>query len=108
MQPPVGPTIPCLSQGCGGRGGGYAEDLAPFSPSFPDFSISGVVNTGGGAGARTGNQSGGGSGLVVLRYPAEWRICGSPGLTISTAFAGSGECASSITAGTGNVSWSKV
>jgi hypothetical protein len=48
--------------------------------------------------------SAGGSGVVILRYPAAFTITIGAGLTGSTATDG-GFKVSTITAGTGNVSW---
>jgi hypothetical protein len=71
------------------------------------------VNTGSGAGAGSGqsfviNAAGGagGSGIVILKYP-DTRTISNPGggLTLSTSTSG-GFSVTSITAGTGNVSWS--
>ena len=67
------------------------------------------ANTGGGGGGRTGgsgNGGSGGSGIVILRYPtAAGTISVGAGLTSSTSTIGS-DTIVSITAGTGNVSWS--
>ena len=85
------------SVGSGGTGGGGAAQ-----------SGAGTVNTGSGGGGN-GNASAagaGGSGVVILRYPNTKTIANSGGgLTISTATVGS-EKISTITAGTGNVTWS--
>jgi hypothetical protein len=69
---------------------------------------SGTENTGGGGGG-TGNAGGGsagsgGSGIVILRYPAAYSITIGAGLTGSTAPSGADKI-TTITAGTGNVSW---
>jgi hypothetical protein len=48
----------------------------------------------------------GGSGVVILKYPYTYTISNpGGGLTLSTATAG-GFSVTTITAGTGNVSWS--
>jgi hypothetical protein len=47
----------------------------------------------------------GGSGIVILRYPAAYTISLGAGLTGSTATVGTSKV-TEITAGTGNVSWS--
>jgi hypothetical protein len=92
-------------QGAGGSGGGGAgRDNAN--------GISGTVNTGsGGGGTRspvvgTGGLSGGlgGSGVVILQYPAFKSIIIGAGLTGTTAFVGSNKV-TTFTAGTGNVSF---
>jgi hypothetical protein len=61
---------------------------------------------GGGRGAGGANNPGymGGSGVVILRYPASYTIS-QTGLTISTTTVGSDKV-TTITAGTGTVSWS--
>jgi hypothetical protein len=71
-------------------------------------SVSPVENTGNG-GNVGGNQGitqskNGGSGIVILRYPDTHTITIGAGLTGSTATVGSFKV-TSITAGTGNVSW---
>jgi hypothetical protein len=69
------------------------------------------VNTGsggGGGGSTSGGGTGGGaggSGVVVLKYPADFTITIGAGLTGSTAAPSGGFKVSTITAGTGNVSW---
>ena len=86
--------------GGNGKGGGGGAGTA------------GTANTGGGGG-NAGSSSApyqaggaGGSGVVILRYSNEFTISNpGGGLTISTATDGDDKV-SSITAGTGNVSWS--
>jgi hypothetical protein len=76
------------SGGTGGGGGG---------------GVAGTVNTGGGGGS--GTSIAGGSGVVILRYlTASGTITIGAGLTGSTATDGSHKV-TTITAGTGNVSW---
>jgi hypothetical protein len=74
----------------------------------PATAESGVANTGGGGGACGGGGGAvggnGGSGVVILRYPAALTITIGAGLTGSTATVGSNKV-TTITAGTGNVSW---
>jgi hypothetical protein len=69
---------------------------------------SGTVNTGSGGGGRTGGGSNsggaGGSGVVILQYPSTATITIGAGLTGSTATVGANKV-TTITAGTGNVSW---
>jgi hypothetical protein len=74
--------------GAGGSGGG-----------------AGTANTGNGGGA--GPSAGaGGSGVVILRYPNTFTIANpGGGLTLSTTTVGANKV-TTITAGTGNVSWS--
>jgi hypothetical protein len=79
--------------GLGGGGGGYTA---------------GTTNTGGGGGGATsenpGTGSSGGSGVVILRYPDAYTITIGAGLTGTTATDGSNKV-TTITAGSGNVSW---
>ena len=65
----------------------------------------GTANTGGGGGATYGGVGrSGGSGVVILRYPSTYTITIGAGLTGSTTTVG-GNKITTITAGTGNVSW---
>jgi hypothetical protein len=71
------------------------------------------VNTGGGGGgasvnpgAGLRNGGNGGSGVVILKYPDTFTITIGAGLTGSTASPSGGFKVTTITAGTGNVSWS--
>lgn len=84
----TGSSVTRASGGAGGSGGG-----------------AGAANTGNGGGA--GPSAGaGGSGVVILRYPSSLTISNpGGGLTLSTATVG-GNKVTTITAGTGNVSWS--
>ena len=86
--------------GGNGKGGGQGTGNA------------GIANTGGGGGNAGSSGSpyaaggAGGSGVVILRYSNAFTISNpGGGLTISTTTDGSDKV-SSITAGTGNVSWS--
>ena len=89
--------------GGGGAGAGWSQSNLTGSP--------GTANTGGGGagGVATGSSgyssSAGGSGVVILRYlTAEGTITIGAGLTGSTATDGSYKV-TTITAGSGNVSW---
>ncbi len=68
----------------------------------------GGVNTGGGGGAGSTNSASasgaGGSGIVILRYPSVYTITLGAGLTGSTTTVSSNKV-TTITAGSGNVSW---
>jgi hypothetical protein len=57
-------------------------------------------------GTDSAGQSGnGGSGVVVLKYPADYTISNpGGGLTLSTTTSGDNKI-TTVTAGTGNVSW---
>ena len=72
----------------------------------------GTANTGGGGGggySQSGvadyNGGNGGAGVVILRYPDAYTITIGAGLTGSTSSASGGYKRTTITAGTGNVSW---
>jgi hypothetical protein len=71
----------------------------------------GTANTGGGGGGGTFkdtdsyNGGSGGSGIVILKYPDTKTISIGAGLTGSTAAPAGGFKVTTITAGTGNVSW---
>jgi hypothetical protein len=75
---------------------------------------SGLVNTGGGAGAGGGGtdsagvSGSGGSGIVILRYPATYTLSVGAGLTAGVAnqSVGSGERYTTLTAGSGTISFS--
>ena len=92
------------SGGAGGNGGGGAGAYGSTG------AVSGTANRGGGgggggdaAGAAT-TTGAGGSGVVILRYPSSYTITLGAGLTGSTATVG-GNKVTTITAGSGNVSW---
>lgn len=51
------------------------------------------------------NGAAGGSGIVILKYPDNYTITIGAGLTGTTAAPSGGYKVSTITAGTGNVSW---
>jgi hypothetical protein len=64
------------------------------------------VNTGaGGSGNGSTQGTAGGSGIVILKYDPAYTITIGAGLTGSTATVGANKV-TTITAGTGNVSWS--
>jgi len=84
--------------GGGGQGGPYQTAGSP-----------GGTNTGGGGGGGDvyGNRAGGngGSGIVKLKYPDANTITIGAGLTGTTSSPSGGFKITTITAGTGNVSW---
>ncbi len=97
------------SQGGGGWGGGQFPSSNPAGAP-----TAGEVNRGGGGGGGTWDNSNpkatnaefgaaGGSGVVILRYPAAFTMTIGAGLTGSTTTSG-GFKITTITAGTGNVS----
>ena len=99
----VGATPGSGGSGIGGTGGVY--NGAASTP--------GAVNTGsgGGGGAYYGSNptgapgSSGGSGIVVFKYPSSYSISQSGGLTLSTSTAVSGYKITSVTAGSGTVTF---
>ena len=78
-------------------GGGYGAGYATNGGS------GGSSGGGGGTGAETSSFAGG-SGVVILRYPSIYTITLGAGLTGSTTTVSSNKV-TTITAGTGNVSW---
>jgi hypothetical protein len=93
----------------GGTGGGTA---GVWNDDANAISDNGTANTGGGSGGAvsgdagtTGASGNGGSGVVILKYPDAYTITIGAGLTGSTASPSGGFKVSTITAGTGNVSW---
>lgn len=88
------------SVGAGGAGGGGAGNN-----SGAGSGTNGSANTGGGGG---GGNSSGGSGIVVLRYPNTRTITVGAGLTagVTNQAVGTNERYTTLTAGSGNVSWS--
>lgn len=93
-----------VNGGAGGTGGGGAGGTRAAGTA-------GTANTGGGGGGGgflvptyyTGGQ--GGSGIVILKYPDTKTITIGAGLTGSTASPSGGFKVTTLTAGTGNVSW---
>ena len=61
----------------------------------------------GGPGSGSGPGNAGGSGVVILKYPDSYTITIGAGLTGTTATDGSNRV-TTITAGTGNVSWAAM
>ena len=89
------------TRGTGGQGGG--SDAVKGGTAS-----NGTANTGGGGGgsgttSATSYGGNGGSGIVILRYPNTYTISQS-GLTLTTATDGDDKV-TTITAGTGTVSW---
>jgi hypothetical protein len=70
--------------------------------------VAGSANTGGGGGGGSRSNSGttalGGSGIIYLRYPTNFTITVGAGLTGTTTTLGIYKI-TTLTAGTGNVSW---
>ena len=81
--------------GLGGSGGGG------------NGGANGGANTGGGGGGglSAGNGGAGGTGIVILKFSDSLTITIGAGLTGTTAAPSGGFKVSTITAGTGNVSW---
>ena len=94
--------------GSGGSGIGGIGGVYNGASSTP-----GAANTGsgGGGGAYYGSNpanglgSSGGSGIVVFKYPSSYSISQSGGLTLSTSTAVSGYKITSVTAGSGTVTF---
>lgn len=98
--------------GTGGSGGG-GNGGAWVSSGTLNPGVAGTVNTGGGGGgcggtSSSGNNTGGtgGRGVVILRYADNRTITIGAGLTGTESAASGGYKRATITAGTGNVSWS--
>lgn len=91
------------ASGAGGGAGGGGTGAGASNNG-----TNGTANTGGGGGgassARTAGS--GGSGVVILSYPSAYTITIGEGLTGTTATVGS-QKVTTITAGTGNVSWAE-
>jgi hypothetical protein len=104
----------------GGGGGGYSTDATRGvggsggggngADGQGNASTNGGTNTGGGGGGGNNTPpfaaSAGGSGVVILRYADSFTITIGAGLTGSTSAASGGYKRTTITAGSGNVSWS--
>jgi len=107
----------------GGGGGSTYDGGTPGTASFGGGAggnrttnpTNGTANTGGGGGGQDNRIGGstqfggasGGSGIVILRYPATYTITVGAGLTagVTNQTVGTNEKYTTITAGTGNVSW---
>ena len=92
--------------GVGGNGGG-GNGGSTFNNPPAQHGASKTGGGGGGGANRAGTTfpaANGGSGVVALRYPADFTITIGAGLTGSTAVDGLFKV-TTITAGTGNVSW---
>jgi hypothetical protein len=88
--------------GAGGNGGGANGAQNSTGSSAP----ANLGGGGGGAGGVSANAGGnGGSGVVILRYSSDRTINLGVGLTATTSTVGA-EKVTTITAGTGTVSWS--
>jgi len=83
------------SSASGGSGGGGAGN-----------GTNGTANTGGGGGGKFGTAGTGGSGVVILRYSDTLTITIGAGLTGTESAASGGYKRATLTAGSGNVSWS--
>ena len=108
-------SINSTRYGGGGGGGGAAagstvgsgQDGGGNGGKSGQVSTAGTANRGGGAGANSGygsQSNSGGSGIVFLRYVDTRTITVGGGLTASTSSSG-GFKLTTITAGSGNVSW---
>jgi hypothetical protein len=98
--------------GSGGTGGGGNAGAASTG-SAGNSGSAGSTNTGGGGGGASSGTEGydrhggnGGSGIVILRYPDTRTITFGAGVTGTESSASGGFKRATITAGSGNVSWS--
>lgn len=91
------------SAGAGGAGGGGAATITA-SPA-----TAGTVNTGGGGGGgnTTSGSGAGGSGIVIIKYPSNYAINPSAGLSHRTVTS-AGFNITSFTAGTGTVTFANA
>jgi hypothetical protein len=89
--------------GAGGGGNAAADYLGTAVQAQ-----SGTANTGSGGGGGCWNNTTagglGGSGVVIIRYPASFTIAGGSGLTFTTAIV-TGHKVTTFTAGTGSISF---
>jgi hypothetical protein len=85
----------------------YTSAWMPTGDEMPPLTVDYLVVAGGGGGGgnNTYNGQAGGSGVVILRYPNAYTITIGAGLTGSTTTVSSNKV-TTITAGSGNVSWS--
>jgi hypothetical protein len=67
--------------------------------------VAGTANTGGGGGCGSRAGGNGGSGVIILRYADTRTIVFGAGVTGTESAASGGYKRATITAGTGNVSW---
>jgi len=105
-----------VTRASGGCGDGYTTSTTAEPGGGGDTGAAGAANTGGGGGGgcfATGggaaqHGAAGGSGLVILRYPDTRTITVGAGLTagVTNQAVGSNEKYTTLTAGSGNVSWS--
>jgi hypothetical protein len=94
-------TGSAVTRAVGGKGGDNMSYLHRVN-------VAGGANTGtGGSGGGSYGEAGraGGSGVVILKYPDAYTITIGAGLTGSTAAPSAGFKVSTVTAGTGNVSF---
>lgn len=86
----------------GGLGGGGTGSLATHANTGV---TSATANTGGGGGGAQGAAGTGGSGIIILKYPATFTASFSAGVTTSTSGPANGYKISTVTAGTGTVTF---
>jgi hypothetical protein len=108
-------TGTAVTRGGGGGGGRYAADSfggtggggrGRRTGAGAVLNSSGENNTGGGGGGGhyNNNYSNGGSGVVIVRYPGIYNLTIGSGLVGTTQVVGI-QKVTTLTAGTGNVSW---
>lgn len=92
------------TNGAGGTGGG-ANAGNGGNANGGGNAAGANSGSGGGGGSSSAGGGAGGSGIVALKYPDTYTITIGAGLTGTTAAPSGGYKVSTITAGTGNVSW---
>ena len=92
------------TNGAGGSGGG-ANAGNGGNANGGGNAAGANSGSGGGGGCSAAGGGAGGSGIVALKYPDTYTITIGAGLTGTTAAPSGGYKVSTITAGTGNVSW---
>jgi hypothetical protein len=88
-------------------GGGAGAGWGPYGDGSPGLGGGGAANTGGGGnGSRSSSFNNGGSGIIILKYPQARTISLGSGVVGSTGSASGGYVITTITGGTGTISWS--
>jgi len=103
-----GTTFSTTVNGSGGLGGSSIGGNGVTTTGFPIAGTNGTANRGaGGGGGSRGSGAGGngGSGIIILKYSDALTITIGAGLTGTTAAPSGGFKVTTITSGTGNVSW---
>ena len=104
----TGTTVAYAGGGVGGADDRFSGSLGTALLGGTAGNTNGAANRGAGGGWKMVNaevNGAGGSGVVILRYPSAYTITIGAGLTSSTTTV-STDKVTTITAGSGNVSWS--